>query len=307
MIAALLERARSRTRRLATHEDGRFMHAHKLLGVAVLASFAMRLWTCATGRGGTGLDDGSWATLAWIGVHAALHVTSFQFALPARRNLAYNTIWPEMRWHSLAFAWRSVAVLALFWLHRNGLLGETGLAVGRAAAVMATMVAADVATWCHRGGPTAATATTMRGNPFPEGTPVWLRRATNAFYSTSQITGTLALLFRDEGAAFWLLLPLQIAPLLMTLEKKGFVSKTSWHVWYTATLLVNYVYTGSQLGPFARMPSLAPLAAAIVALRFFARVDKYLLWGAVIACFCGVGPSGGTLAEGLVGFYHRNR
>ncbi len=111
-------------RRLFTHEDGRFFHVHKMLGTAVLLHFAYRL-TNWFRYGDTGLDGeyydnrDKWTLLFFYALHAVLHVTSFQFRVPDRRNPRYNIIWPEMRWHTMIFAYRSLAVLLLHWCMRN--------------------------------------------------------------------------------------------------------------------------------------------------------------------------------------------
>lgn len=262
-------------RRLVTHEDARFMHLHKLLGVAVLAHFAYRaaVW-CRLGHLGLGAqDDAAWPW--WLAVHALLHVTSFEFAIPARRNAAYNVIWPEMRWHSLVFAYRSLAVLSLVWLERRGVLPPAhGLAM-RAALVFATMAAADLATWRLGDG-----STTMRGNPYPRNTPPLLARALNLFYATSQVFATLNMLFRGPELVFLTLVPIQTAPLLMTLEKKGIIKQAGWHAWYAAAVAISYAYAHLYTSDAA---AIMPVAAAVVVARFGLRVNKYVTWAAVVA------------------------
>lgn len=168
----------AQTRRLFTREDGRFLHLHKILGVVVLAHFAYRLALWLR-YGSMGLDDGDverdrWTLLALYAAHALLHVSSFEFHLPARRNTRYNVIWPEMRWHTMIFAYRSLAVLMMHWagvallpplLRSSGGAAQAAAAwwasvhPGAAAAiaatvrggvVLATMVAADSVTESYR-------------------------------------------------------------------------------------------------------------------------------------------------------------
>ena len=269
--------------RLVTHEDARFMHLHKVFGVAALAHFAYRgwLWSAEGPTTGLGLDDGSWATLALLAAHAALHLSSFQFALPTRRNLAYNTIWPEMRWHSMFFAYRSIAALLVMWLQQNGTVGAAAAFACRGLAVLATMAAADAATRHYRraGGPTAASSS-IRDNPYPDWAPAWSRTALATAYSASQVFGTLMVLFRPEGPVFWTLLPIQVAPLLMTLVKKGIIAPAGWHLWYSLAVLVNFVYHP----PYERLvcADMAQVAAVVIVCRFGLRVNKYMLWSAVI-------------------------
>jgi len=280
------------THRLVTHEDGRYLHAHKLLGVSVLGHFAYRLWYWWTHGPdvGLGLDDGSWATLALLMMHLSLHASSFQFALPARRNLAYNVIWPEMRWHSAFFAGRSIVVLLAMWLQRNGVIGEEAAYACRGLSVLLTMVLADVVTHFFKkpgaGGRGAnATSSTIRDNPYPAWVPRWCRHVVALTYSTAQVFGTLMVLFRTEGAVFWTLLPIQTAPLLITLVKKGIIAPAGWHLWYSLAILVNYffhpVYDGDAR--LMMVGNLVHAAAVIAVLRFGLRVNKYLLWSGVFA------------------------
>lgn len=263
-------------RRLATHEDARFAHAHKALGAAALAHFAYRLALWAR-EGSVGLAGAAPAPfLALLALHAALHVSSFEFVLPRRRNRAYNIIWPEMRWHSMAFAYRSLAVTLVAWLRQRGALAAAWEGPCRAAAVFATMAAADAATRLLGDG-----STSMRGNPFPDYVPPAARRAVNLFYSVSQLFATLQMLFCGPDLVFLTLVAIQTAPFLMTLEKKGIITQGGWHLGYTAALLVSYAY--AHWGPGKAEPSTVPLMLAAAALRFGLRANKYAVWAAVAA------------------------
>ena len=292
----------ARLKRLATHEDAAFFHVHKILGVFVLSHFAYRL--CYETSNELGFADASYADLAAIVIHALLHVSSFQFALPLKRNFAYNTIWPEMRMHSLIFAWRSVAVLLLLWCFRRGLISSDALFASRCIVIIAAMAFADLATRRYRRlvaqttqkvsevgeiqeireiqSQTKSTrTTTMRDNAFPEGTPTGVRYIMNTFYSISQLIATLMLLVRGEGAAFLILLPIQIAPLLMTLEKKGFITSVAWHVGYSLALGLNFVYNLSTVGQ-----SSFQIGVMCILLRLGFRVNKYAMWGLVFYALC---------------------
>ena len=262
--------------RLATHEDARFFHAHKIIGVSVLGHFAYRMWRWAQfgADAGLGLDDGSWTTLCFIFLHAALHVSSFQFVLPSRRNLVYNTIWPEMRWHSAFFAMRSIVILGLMWLQRNGVIGTATTYLMRSSVVIMTMIAADVTTRAYK-----ANSSTIRDNPYPDWAPVWARRVLTTMYSVSQISATMIVLFRSEAPVFLSLLPIQTAPFLMTLVKKGLIAPSGWHLWYFIALLVNYCYNDPS---FPITPRLRLIAASVVALRFGINTNKYVIWLGVI-------------------------
>lgn len=274
-------------KRLFTHEDGAFGHAHKILGVSVLASFAFRAWTWATSDS-MGFDAAPWTVPACVLLHAALHASSFQFVVGARRNRRYNVIWPEMRWHSAIFAGRSLATMLCIWATPNP---RTWV---RAAIVAATMALADLVTARYKAADvatasataSATTTTTMRDNPYPEGTPAWVIRPLNAFYSVSQAGATLVVLTSSSiDTVFWLLFPIQTAPFLMTLVKKGAIGQAGWHLAYAAAVASSYML--SMLTPM-RMSVLSwgetlAVLAAFAAWRMLLRGDKYVFWAAVAA------------------------
>ena len=258
-------------RKLFTHEDAAFFHAHKILGVYCLAHFAYRIYAFFTGGGAF---DGSAASVATLLPHFLLHASSFQFKLSPRRNHAYNIIWPEMRWHTMIFAFRSLlAMLCVAWFPRARIL--------RGLLVIGTMLAADATTAYYKKRELVDLSdSTMRGMPYAAGTPRGLRKMANLFYSTSQVFATVTVLTRDPQCIFLVLLPIQTAPLGMTLVRKGFLSQTGWHVFYASTLLLNYAYGRT-------LPNETPLFGSSVlffcAMRFLFGVDKYLLWIPIIA------------------------
>ena len=289
--------------RLATHEDddAEYGHAHKALGLAVLGHYAWRIARWAR-TGSTGLDDDAWTPL-WLLVHALLHATSFQFRVAGRRNQAYNVIWPEMRLHTTVFAARSLVVAAAAWLSRHALAlavrhgrhwpagaarlvlafdpydHETTLAWLRVAAVFGAMLLADAATALtgDEGG------TTMRGNPYPRGAHPLVRRLVNLFYSVSQGGATVLVLSATSvEPAFMVLLPIQVAPLLMTLVKKGFLRQAGWHLWYSASLLA--VWAHAILSPRRQLalawPAIAVVIATFALLRLGMGMNKYVVWAA---------------------------
>lgn len=300
----------SQVRRLFTREDARIFHAHKLLGVPVLAHFAYRVLRWLK-EGDTGLasDVASfpWTMLCVYAAHAALHVTSFAFHVPDRRNTRYNVIWTEMRWHTLLFAYRSLAILGWHWLQVNGgELSEPATALSgtfRSICVLLTMLGADRTTSFFRerrnsavaqagGEPAPAepdTSRTMRSNPYPAYLPASCVRVHNLFYSFSQVLATLVCLASPSPSrVFFTLLPIQLAPFLMTLQKKGIITQAAWHFWYTAALLLNFVFRpsaadfrGPETPPSTRHFSgvnMWLLGVAFCVARFGLRIDKYKLW-----------------------------
>ena len=265
----------SQAHRLLTHEDGRIMHMHKILGSLVLGHIFYRM-NLIIKLGDSGLATSYW-TPFWMVIHALLHVSSFQFRLPEKRNRTYNIIWPEFRLHSMIFAYRSILTVLLVWM--GGYLNQ----VLRGPLVMATMAAADgVSKWYGQD-------TTMRANPYPAGTGrefiVWHNR----FYSASQFGATIAIMFRGADSAFLALLPIQTAPFLMTLVKKGILNQAEWHIWYTLALLTNWIHAlvgqgndGNTVSTLTYMTIF--FSATLARLRY--RVNKYIIWGGIWALKC---------------------
>ena len=268
--------------RLVTHEDAKFAHAHKILGVLCLSHFFYRMYQFATQ--GPQFFDKSLYTLGWIVMHAGLHVSSFEFILPSRRNKTYNTIWPEMRWHSLIFAYRSIAAMTVLWAQANGYINDHITMYLRSFIVIATMLAADYTTQHYKKkGAVDAKDSTMRGNPYPSYVSPRFAKVLNLFYSTSQAFATMVILSRGSESVFWLLLPIQTAPFLMTLEKKGIINQAGWHFWYTLAIAFTYVYNMKLPDECVLLETYRWLTLLFCVGRFYCNMNKYFLWSSLIA------------------------
>lgn len=270
--------------RLVTHEDGIFFHAHKFFGVIGLANFIYRIGAHAV-YGSMGYDASVW-TLAFIMVHAMMHVTSFEFIIPSRRNRVYNIIWPEMRWHSLVFAYRSLVLMTLLWFAWVGTIPSHLTPWLRGPLVMTTMVVADIITSHYKKiDAIKDSETTMRSNPYPSYVHPSLVRIYNLMYSTSQVLGTMNILCRDIGSAFLIVLPIQIAPFGMTLVKKGVITQAGWHMWYSLAIFANFWYaktiTRSDTDGVELFYNMCVIFFTLG--RFGLRLNKYALWGTIIA------------------------
>jgi hypothetical protein len=265
----------SQVHRLFTHEDRHIMHMHKTLGALVLGHIFYRM-NLIIKLGDSGLSTSPW-TPFWMMIHSLLHTSSFQFRLPEKRNRTYNIIWPEFRLHSMIFAYRSILSVLLMWMG-----GYWNHAL-RGPLVLGTMVAADaVSKWY-------AQDTTMRANPYPPGTSQEFILWHNRFYSVSQFGATMGIMFRGTDSAFLALLPIQTAPFLMTLVKKGILNQAEWHVWYTVALLTNWIHAlfgqGNDGNTVSTIAYQAILWSAVAA-RLHYRVNKYAIWGGVWALKC---------------------
>jgi hypothetical protein len=267
--------------RLVTHEDRKFGHLHKILGFGVLAHYLYRFYRGIV-LGSSGLVDGDWVTLSLILMHAMLHVSSFQFIVPVNRNMTYNVIWAEMRWHTLLFAYRAIFAMIIIWgrVYYPALVLRN-LWVPRAFLVMGTMAAVDFVT--KKLG-TSRSGKTIRDNPWPSEVTMTTRSYFHLWYSMSQAAATYVILSSDDMmVVFMSLFPIQLAPFLMTLVKKGVMRQAGWHFWYVVSLLIPIVYTFSI---FVRSGDgeVGKVWTYIVAMGMFyvgrlkMGVDKYVLW-----------------------------
>jgi hypothetical protein len=250
--------------RLFTREDPG--NVHKTLGACALAHFAYRfgsLLLCGTMR-----LEGSPFDIALVACHAALSLSSLVFRLPARRHERMPMIYPEFRAHSVLFALRSVACCVL------AMLRVTEWA--RAAVCLVTMLAADAASTRYAEG------TTMRAMPFEARTSATQRRVATFYHSVSQAHAT-AFMVLGADAAFAPLLAIQLA--LMTLVRKGFISTTTWHVAYSASLAVGvFAVSGSE---FAWVSA---VGGAFAVARMHLSASKYVVWPALLATRIVAGP-----------------
>jgi len=88
------------------------------------------------------------------------------------------------------------------------------------------------------------------------------------------------------------LLPIQLASLLMTLVRKGLLSAKGYHIGYTISLCLPYIsairsfiYSGAN-----DIPLLTGIASVLFALRRKG-LNKYVLWGTVALARVTVGDS----------------
>jgi hypothetical protein len=177
----------------------------------------------------------------------------------------------------MIFAYRSILSVLLVWVG-----GYWNHAL-RGPLVLGTMAAADaVSKWYGQD-------TTMRANPYPPGTNKEFIVWHNRFYSASQFGATIGIMFRGADSAFLALLPIQTAPFLMTLVKKGILNQAEWHIWYTLALLTNWIHAifgkgndGNTVSTFTYQIIL--WSAVTARLRY--RINKYSIWGAIWVLKC---------------------
>jgi hypothetical protein len=252
--------------KLFTKEDP--MHLHKTLGLLVLSNFIYRfylLFFYGTMRLNTPI------ALGMSVMHGALSISSLVFHIPQKRHATLPMIYPEFRFHSILFGLRSVACCFVehytpvyLKLYCKGLV------------CFLTMMLADMVTMRHA----APGDTTMRGMPFAESIPEHECAKITRFHSRQQISATIFMLWSME-TAFSPLFAIQLAALLMTLVRKGFISPNTWHLLYSWSLMVN-VFSLRTL-PVSQLLLTLFATWTFRVWRMHLRLNKYAGWSLVFA------------------------
>ena len=117
------------------------------------------------------------------------------------------------------------------------------------------------------------------------------QRRFKSFYAYSQFMATIACMVTLNPAwPLLVLLPIQIASLLMTLVRKGLLSAKGYHIAYTASLALPYasafrsvIYSGTW-----DVPVMTVLASILFQMRRKG-LNKYALWGSVALARIAIG------------------
>ena len=262
-------------------------HLHALCGLYVVMHALLRfVWWLQFGRCFLGGDV---RTLLSMVPHIALSMSGLLFfPLSTKRSEKNPLLWREGRLHSVIFAGRSLVACLLVWLSLR--THSPVWLYLRGPAVIATCALADVAT-AKYGTKERTTMRSMPWDPTVVNTPAgaMVQHAATLFYSISQLAATkVCLLSYRADEPFWVLVVVQISAFLFTCVRKGILSASGWHEAYATLLATGYLLLSVTApvtqpgGGFRDYWVTVPLTAALSLLRFGARVDKYLLWGALV-------------------------
>lgn len=247
--------------KLFTRED-RF-NIHKTLGVFCLINYVYRITLMFYGITGNHMP-----TLCLI-AHSALSLTGLFFHVPSNRVSKRPMIYREFRAHSILFAIRSILIMV-------SMRVSPSTVWPRIVIVLGTIVGADVTSMLYK-----PDNTTMRGMPYPNGTSDFMKNIMNRFYSVSQVLATMNMLFTiNPDVPFLAMFPIQLAALLMTLVRKGYMEAFGWHALYSAALSLNYLHATMTTTVFESW-NYVRIAIMFCILRFELSFNKYILWAAV--------------------------
>jgi len=149
--------------------------------------------------------------------------------------------------------------------------------------VLLTLVLADESTKFYKEKALIeGTDSTMRGMPYPSYFPfsnLTFQYYHNLFYSICQVGVTINIMFgHNIDTVFLVLWPIQIAAFLMTCVRKSILSSAGWHIYYTLSLLMNFIYGMTYSAQFKITYPIGYwiFFGGICILRF--KYNKYALW-----------------------------
>jgi hypothetical protein len=225
-------------------------HIHKILGVLALLSYIYRYYLVfSTGSAFPNHRSISIFAICSVIPHALLSWSSLLLPLPKTRNFSKPMIWPEFRLHSILFASRhvlcTVVTLSNLWPNNdNGNIGKIIKdGVARAIIIMGTNHIASLIT-THYGDCDKRTTNSM---PYPPQITPAQQLIIKKWYSLSQFGASVSCLMNDASINFAPLLAIQMAPLLMTLVRKGKITIWTYHRVYSLSLFLGYVIVCTRL------------------------------------------------------------
>ena len=279
--------------KLFTKEDP--IGIHKYAGVFVLLHYVFRYGQLYFGDPSAGFGSrlGKGTSIAapmCLIPHLILSLSSLIFhTVPRERVVGKPMIWSEFRVHNIAFACRSVVVTFLGWLSvaKNHAPAWRKFCVAASAlSILATNLIADEATRRLRVHESESTTATM---PYWPGCSIETQKRFKQFYAYCQFMATLACLaIWNPAWGFAVMLPIQLASLLMTLVRKGIISARGYHIAYTVSLCMPFL-VGLRSVKAAFVPFLG-LGWILYQLRRRG-VSKYAMWTSLVVMRIAFGDS----------------
>jgi len=253
---------------LFTHEDSQYLH--KVFGFPVLAHILFRLISVFRNPFNDLGFKATPVTLGLVILHLGLSVSSLIFKIPKVRIKEGSRIWPEFRLHSIVFACRSLACMALVWYEKRYDLAPMYWA--NVLIVMATLVSADIAT---NSVDPISRSNTIRG--------LETSAAYKFAFSFMQFLGTTGCLFglRAFGGQFGIVFIIQTYAFTLTLRRKNLVSHRATVIFYTCQLSIGAAVAQIEIWQAGGVQALfmfPALAACAMLLRIGLGLNKYLVW-----------------------------
>lgn len=269
-------------KRLITQKDKFYIGSypinnfHKFCGLLVLLNYAYRFYEYVVyGEIYTNFSPFNVFTLF---IHFITSISSLIFHVLTHKNpnSSYH-IWREMRLHNILFATRQLAVIVLAMLFDHCYINMKFFSGLKYFALLVVHLLADQVT--RQIG--NQHVRTIRGD-LSESSGL-AKRLGGYFYSFSQLNILGIMLNRNTdiiNTAFFSLVVIQIAALLMTLSLKRLITNRTANIVYSLAIVIAYIaaYYNTYDGILWRYKNELLLIFVVGVLRFGLRVNKYLLW-----------------------------
>jgi hypothetical protein len=255
-------------KQLFTHHDR--YHIHKFLGFSCLLHYFIRFHYLLIYYD-LGFNYDIIRTITPF-YHLGLSLSSFIFNVPLSRFSTKAIIWKELQLHNIIFISRS-AFIMMYVIFFNSDIKELNCFV-RFLIVISTHYYADMISNRYKNND----RTTTRDIPYNDNTNPIIIKITKKFYAISQILAICGLLLgNDFESPFVIMFPIHLSTFLMTLVRKSYISNNEWHLYYSMSLLSNYVFT--YLHNYHEEIQIIKITLPLlyIFLRLFMNVNKYIV------------------------------
>ena len=260
--------------KLITNHDP--YHIHKILGVLVLIHFLYRFTLLIASGTAFPSDEEPMKASFSIVLHGALSWSSLLLPLPNRRNFNSPMIWPEFRLHSILFASRHV-VCSIISVNNVWPDDVVYGAFVKIFLIISTSYIAGRITNLYG----CKEKHTTNAMPYPEWTNKVQQRRVKKIYSMAQFYATASCMFDDPTMNFCPLIGIQVAPLMMTLVRKGKCSSMWYHRVYSLALWTSFI-TGATRMAVRDEPGIVVFGIHLAPIVYVGRVKyrqpAWLLW-----------------------------
>jgi hypothetical protein len=260
--------------KLFTHEDT--FNIHKICGLIVLINFiCLFIDFCLTGFVGiiSYRNVNIWfIALTWV--HGLLSLSSFQFLVPKDRTGILPMIWQEFRAHSSIFALRSIIIMNVIYFFGMNHITE----IIRLLIVLTTMYMADNFSKYLSSNRKESTTLSM---PYWSGCDPRLQKYIKIFYTHAQFMATFACLVTSMPYILYIVFPIQLAALLMTLVRKNIISSKVYHILYALSLLSGYIIDFMSYNLYYSII----ICTLLYYLRINCKLNKYYMWFLVFSFY----------------------
>ena len=211
-------------------------HVHKIFGLASLMNYILRIYYLFLYGSAFPRHEPNVQAISCVLLHGILSASSLLLPLPSKRNFSSPMIWSEFRLHSIIFAMRHV-IATIFTLSNvwpDHKFADASMKLGL---IILTIQCASLVTEKF-GNREKRTTNSM---PYPKWITEDMQSGVKDMYTRAQFGATKAIVLGDPTLSYFPLLGIQMAPLLMTLVRKGKIRSITYHRIYSLSLAMSYV------------------------------------------------------------------